>query len=99
MRRHRWVYLGSRIVQRRSGEEAFAAGLEGNLVNISFFSQGNTLITGALEECLSQSSWLPNAWLLPPRGSRVTLLFSRERLATLPDALAAIVPSVQGGER
>src|SRR5438552_5110248 len=71
MRRHRWVYLGSRLVRPReepgqkSAQELFAADVEGNLVNISFFEQGNTLLTGALPQCLSQTIWQTNAWLVP----------------------------------
>lgn len=94
LRRHPFVFLGSRLVTRRSGEESFAAALEGNLVNVSFFSQGNTLLTAARPECLSQQSWLPNAWLLPERGAPVLLLFSRERLERPPASLAPHVPTV-----
>lgn len=94
MRRHRWVFLGSRLVRRADGEESFAAGLEGNLVNISFFPEGNTLLTGALPECLSQTTWLPNAWLLPPRGSEVMLVFSRERLRVPPASLEDHLPDL-----
>lgn len=95
MRRHRWVYLGSRTITRSSdGEQAFAAAIEGNLINVSFFAQGNTLLTAAVEEARSQTRWLPNAWLLPGRGAEVLLLFSRERLAAPPASLAAAVPSV-----
>ena len=99
LRRHRWVYLGSRMITRRSGEESFAAALEGNLVNISFFAQGNTLLTGGLPECLAQTSWLPNAWLLPERGASVTMIFSRERLDTLPAVLRDDLPHAVGGDR
>ena len=94
MRRHAWVFLGSQMIERASGEEGFAAGLEGNLINVSFFPQGNTVLTGALPECLNQTTWLPNAWLLPPRGSTVLLVLSRERLRELPASMAAHVPSV-----
>jgi len=99
MKRHRWVYLGSRMITRKSGEESFAAALEGNLINISFFAQGNTLLTGGLPECLGQTSWLPNAWLLPERGASVTLLFARERLDTLPAELRDDLPFAVGGDR
>jgi len=94
MRRHRWTYLGSRMVERRDGEQSFAASLEGNLINIAFFAQGNTLVTAALAECVKQTVWLPNGWLLPDRGSPVLLILARERLERLPDALAEAVPSV-----
>lgn len=97
MRRAPFVYLGSRMMERPSGEEAFAAGVEGNLINVSFFPQGNTLLTGALPECLNQTTWLPNAWLLPPRGSTVFLVLSRERLEELPASLAERLPDL--GER
>lgn len=89
MRRHRWVYLGSRMVRLRSGEEAFAADLEGNLVNIAFFDAGNTLLTGALPECLDQTIWQSNFWLLPERESPVELVFARERLESCPPSVAA----------
>lgn len=96
LRRHPFVYLGSRMVERRSGEAVFAASLEGNLINVSFFSQGNTLLTAALPECVSQKSWLPNAWLLPESGSPVLLLLSHERLHQPPASLAGLVPAVLG---
>jgi hypothetical protein len=96
MRRHPWVYLGSRMVDRGPDEpEAFAAGLEGNLINISFFAQGNTLITGALEECVNQTTWLPNAWILPPTGSDVLMIFASKRLNSLPESIDVLLP---GGE-
>ncbi|MCY2960415.1 MAG: YdjY domain-containing protein [Planctomycetota bacterium] len=86
MRRHRWVYLGSRMLKLRGdeGQEAFAADLEGNLVNIAFFEQGNTLLTGALPECIDQTIWQSNFWLLPERESPVELVFARERLLQCP---------------
>jgi len=100
LRRQRFVYLGSRTIERRSGEQAFAAALEGNLINISFFAQGNTLLSASAPECISQKAWLPNAWLLPPRGTGVLLLFSRQRLDRPPARLEAFVPVVPaGGER
>jgi len=91
MRRHRWVYLGSRMLRLRqdSSKEAFAADLEGNLINIAFFEQGNTLLTGALPECEDQTSWQSNFWLLPERGSQVELVFSRDRLVTCPPDVEA----------
>jgi len=95
MRRHRWVYLGSRFVRFRPGaEEVFAATFEGNLVNLSFFEQGNTLLTAALPECEKQTIWLPNAWLIPGSGERVDLVWSRERLDAPPPALVAGFPKL-----
>lgn len=86
MRRHRWVYLGSRMLKLRGDEsqEAFAADLEGNLINIAFFEQGNTLLTGALPECIDQTVWQSNFWLLPERESPVELVFAREKLLQCP---------------
>ena len=95
MRRHRWTYLGSRMVERRGGEQGFAASIEGNLINVAFFAQGNTLVTAAIEECVKQTVWLPNAWLLPERGSPVLLVLARERLDRLPAGLAQAVPTVE----
>ncbi|MBL8859655.1 MAG: hypothetical protein JNL28_14200 [Planctomycetes bacterium] len=96
MRRHKWVYLGSRLVKPRADkqEEAFAADLEGNLVNVALFDQGNTLVTAALEECTKQTIWMTNFWLVPPRDAQVELIFSREKLAVLPSAVEARLPVV-----
>lgn len=95
MLRHRWVYLGSRMVARGPDQpEVFAASSEGNLVNISFFAAGHTLATCSLEAGLSQTAWLGNAWLVPPRPSSVLFVFSNERITTLPEGLAAHVPRV-----
>ena len=81
LRRHRFVYLGSALTQRTPDDPArFAASTDGNLINVSFFKAGHTLLTTALEECVDQSAWLANAWLLPPVGSTVQLVFARERL-------------------
>lgn len=96
MRRHKWVYLGSRMVKPRAdkSEEAFAADLEGNLVNVALFEQGNTLFTSALPECLKQTIWMTNFWLVPPRDAQVELVFSREKLTTLPAQIEARLPTV-----
>lgn len=96
MRRHKWVYLGSRLVRPRqnAAQEEFAADLEGNLVNIAFFEQGNTLMTAALPECLTQTIWMTNYWIVPPRESEVEIVFSRERLAALPPDLEQSLPVV-----
>lgn len=96
MRRHKWVYLGSRMVKPRSdkNDEAFAADLEGNLINVALFEQGNTLFTAGLLECLKQTVWMTNFWLVPPRDSKVELVFSREKLVTLPADIEARLPNV-----
>jgi hypothetical protein len=107
MRRHRWVYLGSRMWPGSEGEpERFAADLERNHINLALLSQGTTLVTAALPESQWQSIWLPNAWLLPPRGTDVHLYFSRERLAVPPPELARVlleappqeIPALGAGE-
>lgn len=85
MRRHPWIYLGSRLVPGDDGgPPVFLAEAEGNLINIAFFFEGNTLFTAALEACLSQTIWIGNRALLPARGTPVVLLFSRERLTQPP---------------
>jgi len=95
LRRHRWVYLGSRFKAPREGEpEVFVADLEQNLICLSFFFQGNTLLTAALPECEAQTIWIANSWLLPPRDSTVELVFAREPLERLPEALEAALPRV-----
>jgi len=74
--------------------EEFAADVYQNLVNIAWFSDGNTLLTGALEECLEQTIWMSNAWLLPDRGEPVRIVFARERLEHAPDELVERLPDV-----
>src|SRR5688572_7688145 len=95
MRRHAWVYLGSRMVRNReTQQEEFAADVYQNLVNIAWFSDGNTLLTGALEECLEQGIWLSNSWLLPARGQSVLIGFSREQLERVPAEWIERLPDV-----
>lgn len=97
MRRHAWVYLGSRWIEsrRNNGQPLYAAAAEGNLICVSFFSQGNTLLTSALPECVAQSSWLPNGWLLPSVGSDVLFIASRGPLLATPESMRAAVPLVE----
>jgi hypothetical protein len=99
--RHKWVFLGSRMVRFRSSEEkeVFAADVEGNLVNVTFFEQGNTLLTASRPECLKQTIWLANGWLLPGRGSSVELFFAREPLTALPAGIEARLPVVEVEEQ
>lgn len=88
MARHRWVYLGSRMIEwEKPGEEVFAAEVLGNLINIAYFEQGDTMITGALPECVEQAIWMSNAWLLPERGHELELIFSLERLDAVPSGV------------
>ena len=95
MKRHRWVYLGSRMVPfERGGEERFAAAVEGNLINIAFFTAGNTLLTAGLEACVEQTIWLANPWMLPAFESPVLMIFARERLTALPPSLDKHVPEL-----
>jgi hypothetical protein len=92
MQRHAWVYLGSRLVPSSTEEgapEVLAAEMEGNLVNLSYFRAGNTLFSAALDACVQQTIWLPNAPLLPAAGAEVVLVASREPLRALPEAVAA----------
>ena len=96
MRRHPWVWLGSRMVQDRGngGGEVLAAASTGNLVNVAFFSQGDTLVTAALPECTVQTGWRPNVWLLPDRGAEILFIMSTDELDGLPDGLRAAAPFV-----
>ena len=105
MKRHRWVYLGSRMVPDPDrGVEVFAADIYHNVINVSYFSEGYTLLTGALPECIEQTIWMANGWLVPARDSRVRLVFSREPLDEPPPAVLALLPEVgdqsrRGNER
>jgi hypothetical protein len=99
LRRQRWVYLGSRFAPPMPGKpEAFLADIEGNLVNLSFFFQGNTLLTAAAEECESQSIWAANEWLLPPSGEPVRLFFARQPLERLEPAWVEGLPQARSSE-
>ena len=89
MQRHGWVYLGSRMVQPKPSDptRVLAAELEGNLINLSFFRAGNTLFTACLDACVYQTIWAPNAALIPPTGTKLTMVLSRKRLSHLPPNL------------
>ena len=98
LRRHRWVYLGSRFLALKPGDpESFLADVEGNLVNLSFFFQGNTLLTAALPECYEQTIWAANEWLLPETGAPLLLVFARAPLESVPADLRARLPEVPAG--
>jgi len=95
LRRHRFVYLGSRFVTHEEGEpEVFLAEAEGNLINLTFFFSGATLLTAALPECVEQTIWAPNFWLLPEREAPVAFVLARERLESWPEAWKASLPEV-----
>ncbi len=97
MQRHRWVYLGSRMVEWETpGEFKFAAEMLGNLINIAYFEQGDTMVTGAIPECVEQSIWVGNSWLLPERSGSVKLIFSVDRLGSLP---SSVFEPESGGDR
>lgn len=94
MRRHPWVYLGSKMVETRDGE-VFGAVAAGNLVNITFFKGGSTsLMTAGLLDCADQSIWLANAWLLPEMDSEVRLFFCREPMSQAAPGLIGMLPEV-----
>jgi len=96
LRRQRWVFLGSRFAPPLPGKpEAFIADIEGNLVNLSFFFQGNTLLTASAEECEAQTIWAANEWLLPPTGEPVRLFFARRPLERLEPAWIEALPEAR----
>lgn len=99
MQRHRWVYLGSRMILRdnlrkesRGLEEVYAADVLRDLINVTFYYDGAALLTAALLDCRDQNLWAPIAVLLPPQASPVELVLSRERLAQLPADLLERLP-------
>lgn len=94
MERHPWVYLGSRMVPDGAGGEDFAADIYQNLICISYFSEGYTLATGALADCVEQTIWMANAWLLPEPGKDVRILVSRTPLAGLPAGYFETLPDI-----
>lgn len=96
MRRHRWVYLGSRFASPRPGEpEVFVADATHNIINLSFFYSGNTLLTAALEECQEQTIWSANSPLLPPTSQNVQLIFSKQRLSALAEDWITQLPRLE----
>ena len=97
MQRHEWVYLGSRMVPggKSGAPEQFAADIYQNYINIAFFHEGYTLLTGALPECVDQTVWMLNAWLVPERGSRVALVLSRSRLEAPTPEIARLLPELE----
>lgn len=101
MQRHRWIYLGSRMIstseREAQGERVFAADLYRDVINIAFFNEGLTVLTAALPECVEQTIWIPNAWLLPERGERLWLFFAKERIECLAPEVARELPEVRGG--
>jgi hypothetical protein len=110
MQRHAWIYLGSRMLPRPPSRKAdpqppgapaevFAADVYQNLINISFFHDGFTLLTAALPESVEQTIWMPNAWLVPERGTRLAMIFALEPFNVLPPEIVAELPSVDPAER
>ena len=97
LRRHGWIWLGSRVLPpaKSGGPERFAADVTGTLACVSFFPQGDTLLTPALPECNSQTSWIANRWLLPAPGAPMLLIGSSQRLSSVPESFAKAVPLVE----
>jgi len=89
--RHRWVYLGSRMLDTNDGE-VFVAAVEQNLINLAWFPEGNALLTAAAPECERQDIWVGNPWLVPEPGTDVRIFFSRDRLTSVAPMLAARLP-------
>ena len=46
-------------------------------LRLTYDLEGNTLLTGALPECLEQTIWMSNAWLLPARAGAPSWLTGR----------------------
>ncbi|MCP5023182.1 MAG: hypothetical protein GY930_15600 [bacterium] len=98
MRRHALVYLGSFMAQGANGP-VFSATKEGNLINTALMRNGSTLFTTGLVECDKQSNWLANAWLLPARGSKLSLVISTKVLHCAPGELLTRMPQAIGEQR
>jgi hypothetical protein len=83
--RGKWVYLGSRFIRpHKDADEFFAAEGDGNLISVCYFSPANQLLTGSDPAADNQYVWYPNMFLLPEIDAQVRILFSREKLETLP---------------
>lgn len=80
----RWVFLGSRFLKpSKDSQPLFAADLEENLVSMCFFAAGNQVFTNSDRDGQEQHLFVPNSWLLPPKGTEIRLIFSLERLESL----------------
>jgi len=111
MPRHKLVYLGSRIAKipglppelsgAAPGEEArevFIADFDRNLVNLIYFSNGNTLFTCVHGTENRQDVWAANIYNLPEMNQPVLLVFSKTPLATCPDSLRDRLPEAKRPE-
>jgi hypothetical protein len=93
LRRHRFVYLGSKWVQPKPGAEpAFAADIDQNLINLVFFSAGHTLLTAAVAEAEDEEVWFANPWLLPESDQPVLFVLSKSPISGVPAAIAVQLP-------
>jgi hypothetical protein len=100
LRRHKFVYTGSSLIPASGTRpEQFGASVTGNLINLSFFTAGATIITGADADCIKQTVWLANAWLMPPRGSDVRMFFTRESLEMIPPHIQTSLPKMDAPSR
>ena len=51
-------------------------------------------VTGSLPQCLEQTIWMLNGWLVPERGSPVRLFFSRRPMNGPPADLIDTLPEL-----
>jgi hypothetical protein len=94
LRRHAFVYLGSKWIEPKPGAEpAFAADLEHNLINLVFFSAGHTLLTAAVAEAEDEEAWFANPWLLPDSDQPVLFVLSKTPINGLPAAISSQLPT------
>ena len=94
MRRHGLVWLARGWSSPSAGRARALRGQgDGNLMCVSFFSQGDTLPTTAIPECVSQTAWIPNGWPMPEPGAPVLLIASLTPLERVPDSLRNAPPS------
>ena len=84
MKRHEWVYLGSRVVlhgrEGAAATDVFGADVYPNIVNIVHFREGRTIVTASNTDGVEQVIWMLNSWLAPERGTHVTLFLARGKL-------------------
>jgi len=75
-------------------EEVFLADFERNLINLIYFKQGNTLLTAVHGDQNRQDVWAANIWNVPDTDQPLRLVFAREPLERVPDALRDALPKV-----
>lgn len=76
----KWIYLGGRMAQLYRNEPAvFLGDYEGNLVSACYMSPENHIGTISHPRGPDEHNWVPNGAVVPPPGTKVTLVFHKKQ--------------------